>query len=68
MTEYKAVCRKKCTFQGRLWEEGQEYRGAAPPPRHFETLLETQTEENQQTENPPVVEAPAEETPAKKKR
>jgi hypothetical protein len=31
-----AICQKKCTFQGRLWQVGQEYRGDAEPPRYFE--------------------------------
>ena len=35
---HTAVCRRKCTFGGRVWRPGEEYRGEAEPPRHFEAI------------------------------
>ncbi len=33
---FTAICRRKCTFRGKYWEEGETYRGNAEPPDHFE--------------------------------
>lgn len=33
---FTAICKKNCTWHGKYWEEGEEYRGRAEPPHHFE--------------------------------
>jgi hypothetical protein len=41
---YAAECVTPCTFRGRYWRRGDEYRGFARPPEHFVIVEEENRE------------------------
>jgi hypothetical protein len=57
---YAAVCRTPCTFNGRYWGKGEEYRDYPKPPEHFEIIEVLSGGENETA-------GAGDESPAKKK-
>jgi hypothetical protein len=50
LIRYVAECVVPCTFRGRYWRAGDEYRGFAAPPEHF--VIAGQIDEGMVSETP----------------